>query len=977
MVPALGLLAGCHRTDLEGPGGATSEVVMTLDVPETSPATRAIGENDESHIREINILVFKDNGSNNAETFLYAQHATTIDNTPNSRKFTASLRLTTGTEKHRIVVFANMKTAVVNAVKTFTTSTTKAAAIAAIKIPYPGPNENNFMGWRANSGTDFSPLPMWGEAASQGITSSTSTIGTIRMVRSLAQIRILVNPTNPNDPQSDAATGFDDFKMTDVYVYRIMEEIQGGPTAGNFDANTTIATKPSVPTGAVRREAPLKFKYSGGINTVTRQIYIAESNHKDAPDDKKTCVVIGGSYDGGATTWYRIDFVNNESNSILRNFRYTINIKSINGAGHNTPEIALASKPIGMTVDIIIQNDRTNNIIYDGQNYLSIDKDQMAQYKSTDDAPSTPIVIKTDYAGGWKIANVTGPTNLDKLMEGFSVREGAANTTTTLTYNYYINVTMDAKVEFDIVAGNLKKRIVCNLFGKVAPEGLSELSVPKILYFLKGGGSARLAVTTNVVDVVFEKELGGLSSIDFDNVNSKTKKVRVGAAPAGSPNTGSLTGEAKVTVKALENDVSASVRLLQLLEDFKANIKIVDPVNQDQDLTGRNLTWNQQRFRTRVFDVTGQGAFYVVRRLIEPGVVVNDRYWQPRTDGDGYNHFINGTDPVSGEVTSSRNLSYSAPRKVCTIQLFPAQDANTADQVKLSAAITPLNGDNTLTPLKSYTIMQNPKQMPTVTCTNITTIPTLKYYETSTTITFGVNTSASPVVRPESDEITRYTWTKNNSIDNGMTTATEFTTTSNAAGDASMEIRFNYHRGNGERKVSGKAAASGYGNVAIPIGLFIDFKQTAALAPNPGALQVSYNGQNATYAGNNTFEIKMNFDAAGQNVIDVKFENIVGANYWRPVVTMPDFKSYSSGISGNAPFTLDPNFIFITPFAPAEPAQSSQIRFKVKPTAGNQRPTIPKGGYADYVYEIDMFNTSFTGADIIAKRKIVLRFKQQ
>lgn len=975
MVPALGLLAGCHRTDLEGPGGATSEVVMTLDVPETSPATRAIEENDESHIKEIDILVFKDNGNNNAETFLYAQHATTIDNTPNSRKFTASLRLTTGTEKHRIVVFANMGTAVKNALdnKTITINTTKAAAIAAIKIPYP--DASNLMGWNATSGTNFSPLPMWGEAESQGITSSTSTIGTIRMVRSLAQIRILVNPTNPNDPQSDAATGFTNFKMTDIYVYRIMEEIQGGPTAENFDANTTIATAPSVPAGAVRREAPLKFKYSGGINTVTRQIYIAESNHKDAPDDKKTCVVIGGSYDGGATTWYRIDFVNNESNSILRNFRYTINIKSINGAGHNTPEIALASKPIGMTVDIIIQNDRTNNIIYDGQNYLSVDKDQMAQYKSTDDAPSTPIVIKTDYVGGWKIANVTGPTNLDKLMEGFSVREGAANTTTTLTYNYYINVTMDAKVEFDIVAGNLKKRIVCNLFGKVAPEGLSELSVPKILYFLKGGGSARLAVTTNVVDVVFEKELGGLSSIDFDNVNSKTKIVRVGAAPANSVGT-SLTGETKVTVKALENDVSASVRLLQLLEDFKGNIKIVDPNNQDKDVTGQNLAWNQEKFRTRAYDVTGQGVFYVVKRLVNPGVVVNDRYWQPRNNGDGYNHFINGTDPVSGEVTSSRNLSYDAPRDVCTIQLFPAQDANTVDQVKLSAAITPLNGTNTLTPLKSYTIKQDPKQKPTVTCTNINTIPKIKHNQNSTTITFSVNTNASPVVRPESDEITSYTW-KRTSGNLDMIKATEFTATSNAAGDASMEIRFNYNRGNGNREVYGMATASGYNNSPISTNQLFTFTQTAAGEPNPGGLKVTANGSSPITYTNNVFTIPVTFDAAGKNVYVVKFENMTGANYWRPIVTMPDFKSYSSGISGNAPFTMDPNQTFISPETTAEPAQSSQISFKVKPTAGNARPTIPKGGYADYVYEIDMFNTSFTGADVIAKRKVVLRFLAQ
>lgn len=176
---------------------------------------------------------------------------------------------------------------------------------------------------------------------------------------------------------------------------------------------------------------------TGKTNMFRREIYLPETPNKFDDDTRAFYIVVGGSYNGGGTTFYRIDFYDREANgapgatgegyvkptkgnrfNILRNNAYVINILEVRGPGHATEEIAAQSEPINMEVDVRswdTGDSDLGNVVTDGQYNLSVSATRL-RYHS--DGTAQDLKVFTNYLlanmpekSGWEMT-VKRPDNM-------------------------------------------------------------------------------------------------------------------------------------------------------------------------------------------------------------------------------------------------------------------------------------------------------------------------------------------------------------------------------------------------------------------------------------------------------------------------------------------------------------------------------------------------------------------------------------
>ena len=105
--------------------------------------------------------------------------------------------------------------------------------------------------------------------------------------------------------------------------------------------------------------------------------YIYERSNRNS--DTPTCMLIKGKYDGGNTTYYKLDFVHLEERdgakvkvyyNLLRNFIYTMNLNSVKSEGYATVEQAIKQPASNNISGDAIAKDYTN--ISDGEGRLFV-----------------------------------------------------------------------------------------------------------------------------------------------------------------------------------------------------------------------------------------------------------------------------------------------------------------------------------------------------------------------------------------------------------------------------------------------------------------------------------------------------------------------------------------------------------------------------------------------------------------------------
>ena len=412
------LFTGCLSDEPNLPCPFGAEALLRLNVPgaETRTQTYALSETDEHRLASVDILVFKDNNTgSDSETFVYAATPTVINNASGTYNKTIKVSFRTGgTDKHRIVLLANMRDKITNfddIIAGFTTATTKQAALNQIRLV------NNDL-WA----TPGSTIPMWGEMEETVVIDDNTVYTAIDMLRSLAGIDVGINMDAGGTPQGLGNL----FKLTKARVYNSNNLAMGAPYTANYRFGKVAL--PSIPTSpAPGKNSAVEYALlpPGGLGIV-REIYTAEFDNKNtAVKNNRFCLVVAGYYtapgSGSVNTitesWYRIDFEDEAGNvlDILRNHRYLVNIKEVSGVGAVTPEEALNQPQSYLGVEVIPWDEYAYGAIAMGEYTLELShKNYTCDYtqQAVGGVPTPPVFsVTTDYSQGWEVAKITEMVN--------------------------------------------------------------------------------------------------------------------------------------------------------------------------------------------------------------------------------------------------------------------------------------------------------------------------------------------------------------------------------------------------------------------------------------------------------------------------------------------------------------------------------------------------------------------------------------
>ncbi|MDR1882409.1 MAG: FimB/Mfa2 family fimbrial subunit [Prevotella sp.] len=475
-------------------------VRMQITVPGLTPvSTYALGTADETHVSEVDVLVF---GSDSK----YLCHAAVtepskITGTGSTKTFDVDLRAAGNIASAYVMVVANA------AVDTtgFASSRPTKETVMREKITFASSGKWNVA---KTNDTDFTPLPMWGMTASPVSLAGTSSISSISLIRSVARIDVgLKFPDNVTDG-TETATGLGStFILEEVYLYNSLDKGSVAPYSSNYSGTT--ATAPSIPTpapGVNNSPVPSYLSSNGTADGFTSNkscmsaIYMAEHAAGTDALTNNPYLVIGGKYNGsGTVTYYRLDFVsgnypNQEFLPVLRNHRYRFNITGVAGPGYTSAALAAAARPVNLTYDLSATDESLASYVYNGQYALGVSQDS---YTLDNAAQSATLQVSTTCESGYTAVS----SDPDWLRFGSTFGSGtatvtntAANTLSTLTFSVAANSGAQRPATITITSGRLTKvvNVTQSNIDRFTVTGLPTTSPT----YSVGGGDKTLTVTS-------------------------------------------------------------------------------------------------------------------------------------------------------------------------------------------------------------------------------------------------------------------------------------------------------------------------------------------------------------------------------------------------------------------------------------------------------------------------------------------------
>lgn len=393
----LGLFYSCSTDSLseEQPKddlGTERVVTFSVQVPGPAlPKTYAWTEADENQVREIDVLLFDEQGNFTGDILSADQIKTDVQNS-SIKYFTVNIPK----GKYQVTVLANSRKAIADAGLSSLpggSSHSKSAVLNKLEVAIPEGY------WPEKLGVTSMAIPMWGEISLLEVGENTSLAQPIQLVRMLAKINVRVDITLQSD-----------FTLTSVRVGNRYTSGLIVPFEENWNASEKRVTKASVLPSWTRRSSYLL--YSTKIGSVLDRIYLFEARlSEDVDVSEVTMLIVGGRYKGSNDeTFYRVDFAKKtttglERYDLLRNHLYDFNIKKISGAGYDDQHLAAGAEPINIEVDMsIIDNSKITQAVYDGQYMLAVSSDRysFSSAARTSSATDNTLSITADYSKGWK-----------------------------------------------------------------------------------------------------------------------------------------------------------------------------------------------------------------------------------------------------------------------------------------------------------------------------------------------------------------------------------------------------------------------------------------------------------------------------------------------------------------------------------------------------------------------------------------------
>lgn len=401
------LVAGCVRDRLveELPPAPVQpeqvEVKLHLRASQPASPTRAMTPEQESGIKDVYVF-FLDKADDRVYTVAKGRNVEQTTGTADQWTFTVSLTVNTGT----IASFDCL-------------------VLANVEGWMQGKNLADFNGKNydelqkvlvsdelspvvKSGGTSALPgsvpeagLVMWGKALTPVSVPTNSTANiTVPVIRALASVEVGVGKgpaaenlaTWPGWNGKDASGKDIPFVLKKVYVYRPNNRYAFMPLATVYDASLRKVTAPSPEGGSALITAPFIYDLPAGAYGIRREIYLPEADirqtvpggpgHTGKPGDaghKDRCaLVVCGSYNGHADSYYRIDFNDNAADrsliDLLRNHRYYVSITSVRGDGEGTAQEAYESLRVNMGVEITGWTDSFQDVAFDGTDWMYAQK---------------------------------------------------------------------------------------------------------------------------------------------------------------------------------------------------------------------------------------------------------------------------------------------------------------------------------------------------------------------------------------------------------------------------------------------------------------------------------------------------------------------------------------------------------------------------------------------------------------------------
>ncbi|WP_295940341.1 hypothetical protein [uncultured Alistipes sp.] len=410
--------AGCVRDETADPvdkPGQRSSVELLVPGFET-PVTRSIeGDGGEAAVKSVDLLVF-DKAS--TPVLLYHTTADIIRQSPAGPAYKVSfdVELPRLDNAGTVVLVANAASEVLEALNGGGGRTLKPDILSWLR--FNTAPENGRYEWKVDP-QEYTPIPMYGETAVNGITPGMKITG-VELMRMLARI----------DVENEVRGGV--FQLQEILV-------------SNYRTGGYIAPAWNTSTGAILKEGDAGYPYSGNGDPpipptagkpgnsydnalkyaytqvgdvpgplLSGQIYTFEATKDASPADpaQRVCLILKGNY-AGTVYYYRVDFTTDKNGSLepvavetmplYRNHKYVVTITAAEGIGYDTFEQALNSTTVLSNLKTTIQvvdMSGIKNIVYDGQYYMGVESRSI-------DLPwglnrQVKHRVSSNYHGDWK-----------------------------------------------------------------------------------------------------------------------------------------------------------------------------------------------------------------------------------------------------------------------------------------------------------------------------------------------------------------------------------------------------------------------------------------------------------------------------------------------------------------------------------------------------------------------------------------------
>lgn len=719
------------------PEGESIEVPFKIfGAPQDAPVVKSRAIADDGAISALTAYIFTQSGQN----YIFHSSRPVVSNGGTNYKVLLPSSLLN--QNLRVHFYAN--SALITNGKTFTVGTLESVVRTSLTVKTTNK-------WQDVSTT----IPMYG---SKDFTfTQTPAVGNVMLRRMLARVDVgVAYPTGGNPTENQVAAGLDYFKLKQVRV------MQTNGSGSLIYATNNVVEIPANP-GTI---GPYTVPVGLTDKSSQKEIYLFE--HKAATPTvwvkERACILIQGAYTAPDKTttmgWYRLDFTNNDNVNptyidILRNNLYRFNITSVTAPGFGTDLEALDNRPANVTFKLDAFTVNQDDIVFDGQNYLSVDRSVLNVYRNT---TSTTLSIETSAPKGWTLEYGTSGLNASH----FSPSSVTAGSTTPMLVTVKIPNYV-AKRTFFIKAGNLRKQIDIVAENIDAPtDGISNFSIPEALYFAMKGGTQPLVVTSNIKLAEYTPYQGPT----MGKITSTAKGVNAGGFHYADVNVAQITtantaikqyeGAVGVKVRSINGEITAKTKIVQFANELTSTVTVT-PAGV--------LPWNAWEFRAVV---SGQGINDFVHKLSLPFAAEADRErFMQSKDAGGANFTFSAN-------RAPNNTSYAA-RQVGTIESYPASDykgPSTTTSLLKPLMLENVPGHTRPTPIA---VMQAGKPKPEFEVSDIVLPYVAKTFSVTMTPTNGTTVVAN--------EISNYRfslWDNIKYVATGPTNTNTYTATSEA-----------------------------------------------------------------------------------------------------------------------------------------------------------------------------------------------------